>query len=560
MRKLFLSFALVCTVAFALSCSKNNADKGPSDKKDEKVVAKECLVSGHVTCNGAGLPGVVVSDGVEVTATDNDGFYSINTKKRFGYVFISIPSGYEAASNGVCPSFYAQVDDYSSEQTSDFALTKKDGQDKHTMFFLGDLHLANRSNTNDLNQFRIFTNELKSYVNAHKPAAMYATTLGDMTWDLYWYDHKYSFSNYLNTVNVNLAGTGLQIFHCIGNHDHEMGQEGAYPVGELACSKAFRKALGPTFYSYNIGKIHYMVVDDIYCTNDGSGDRTYDSHVDDDNLAWIRKDLSYVSKDTPVVVSMHSPAFKESGSDKLDNTSELVACFKGYRTYFISGHTHRMYNVVKSDSMMDLNSGSICATWWWTGYYNIDLNIATDGTPGGYRIWDVDGTDIKWHYKSTGWDISHQFRTYDRNMIRITAEKYLSTSDSKATSELKKLFDKEAGEYNKASTDNQVLILVYDYDPSWKVSVTENGKSLDVKGPVSKDDPLHFLAYEAYRSNLGNEPNFTTDKSYNFFTVNATSPSSTLEIKVTNRFGEVYSESMKRPKEFSLDTYRSIGN
>jgi hypothetical protein len=38
--------------------------------------------------------------------------------------------------------------------------------------------------------------------------------------------------------------------------------------------------------------------------------------------------------------------------------------------------------------------------------------------------------------------------------------------------------------------------------------------------------------------------------------VKASSPTSTLEIKVTDRFGNVYTESMKRPKAFSTDNYK----
>lgn len=53
------------------------------------------------------------------------------------------------------------------------------------MFFLGDMHLANR--TKDLSQFTAFTNDWNNYRDSHKNEKMYAITLGDMTWDLYWY-------------------------------------------------------------------------------------------------------------------------------------------------------------------------------------------------------------------------------------------------------------------------------------------------------------------------------------------------------------------------------------
>ena len=37
--------------------------------------------------------------------------------------------------------------------------------------------------------------------NVNSGEKMYAVTLGDMTWDLYWYSNKYELADYLKTVN-----------------------------------------------------------------------------------------------------------------------------------------------------------------------------------------------------------------------------------------------------------------------------------------------------------------------------------------------------------------------
>ena len=39
----------------------------------------------------------MVSDGTEVTVTDDKGIYELKSAKKWGYVFISVPSGYEVA-------------------------------------------------------------------------------------------------------------------------------------------------------------------------------------------------------------------------------------------------------------------------------------------------------------------------------------------------------------------------------------------------------------------------------------------------------------------------------
>lgn len=61
-------------------------------------------IYGIIACEGKGLKDVVVSDGVEVVLTNSDGVYQIKSEKRYGYVFISIPSGYEVPSMGFCLS------------------------------------------------------------------------------------------------------------------------------------------------------------------------------------------------------------------------------------------------------------------------------------------------------------------------------------------------------------------------------------------------------------------------------------------------------------------------
>ena len=86
--------------------------------------------------------------------------------------------------------------------------------------------------------------------------------------------------------------------------------------------------------------------------------------------------------------------------------------------------------------------------------------------------------------------------------------------------------------------------------------MTENGKSLPVSQASSSlfRDPLHIITYVAVSGKTG-EDSFTTKSCSHMWMVTASSPSSTLEIKVTDNFGNVYTETMSRPKAFNVDTY-----
>ncbi|MGN1212366.1 MAG: metallophosphoesterase N-terminal domain-containing protein, partial [Candidatus Cryptobacteroides sp.] len=58
-------------------------------------------VYGKVFCDGKPVAGAVLSDGVEVVQTNSEGFYQMKSAKKYGYVFVSVPSGYEVPSNGI---------------------------------------------------------------------------------------------------------------------------------------------------------------------------------------------------------------------------------------------------------------------------------------------------------------------------------------------------------------------------------------------------------------------------------------------------------------------------
>lgn len=518
-------------------------------------------VYGVVHCDGEGLADVVVSDGVEVVKTDKDGVYQFESAKKWGYVFISIPKGYEVGSEGVLPQFHATLTEKADKaERHDFNLVKVN-QEKYRVYFLGDMHLADR--TNDLNQFDNCMKEVKADI-MDDDVKSYVITLGDMTWDLYWYSRKYYFPQYLKSVNYYFknAAKQVQFFHTIGNHDHDMCKD-----GDFNTVIEYVKDIAPTYYSFNIGDVHYIVLDDILCTNVGGAasakpERSYYSEVTDEQLKWLAKDLFYVSKTTPVIVTSHAPVYaKETVKNVnavttyyLNNSETLISKFKGYKVDFVTGHTHVLYNVDKSsEGIYEHNAGAVCASWWWSGYLTPGIHICTDGAPGGYSVWDITGTDKKWRYKGTGRDANEQFRSYDLNNVWFTVEK----DAPNVPAALKSKFEKYTDAYPKNS-DNEVLINIWNWNPKWQIEIKENGKTL-TSTRVKGYDPLHIAALTAKRFNnsaIKEVPAFTTTVNYHMFKVKASSPTSTIDIKVTDEFGNVYTETMERPKTFSTEAYK----
>jgi len=328
-------------------------------------------------------------------------------------------------------------------------------------------------------------------------------------------------------------------------------------AGDFYTVSLYKNVLAPTYYSFNIGNVHYVVMDDILCTNDGSGvdSRTYDKSFTTDQLEWLKKDLEFVDKSKVLVLAMHAQMYNDSGTIAIENGSEIEEIVSGYETHVMSAHTHVIYNNDKTATkgIYHHNSGAICATWWWTGYYTPGLSLCKDGSPGGYYIYSMNENTVKWRFKPIGKSADHAFRTYDRNEIMLTAATYApdaSTSNAAA-------FETSASDWVEANNENYVYFNIYDYDPSWTIEVKENGKVLEYES-VSVKDPLHIVAYEAMRYNANSKPtsDFCAKKiSTHIFRVKASSATSTLEFKITDRFGVQSKETMLRPKAFSIDAY-----
>lgn len=512
-------------------------------------------IKGAVFCGTEPIVGAVVSDGETVTRTDDNGYYWLKSTKHHGYVFVSIPTGYEAALTGPFPQFWLPLTKAAgSIEQCNFELMKSDVTD-YTLLILTDMHLASR--LQDMSQFTGgFQGDIRKFI-ASNPKKCFALNLGDMTFDVYWRSNKYSLVDYKATITN--AALGCPIFHIPGNHDND-----PYTSTDFDAEAPFKKNIGPTYYSFNLGGIHYVMLDNNLYVNTGGnsstmGDRSSQACLTDIQLAWLKADLETVSDKTkPVVVGMHCPLYSFNSSFATTNAFQtqgdadaLLACFEGFsKIHFFSGHTHNIYNIMVGDRIMEHNSGAVCATWWWTGYYK-NNHIAKDGAPGGYGVYEVANGDFKsWYYKGIGCDKSKQLRTYDMNTVKTFFQ------NDAGAKQLRTSYP-DRNDYVGVG-DNVVYINVWNWDDNWTIRVTENGKPLTVK-QVYDRDPLHTICYDIPRVKESSDHTLTTSfqsgNNRHMFMVGASSATSTLEIEVTDRFGNRYTETMTRPKKFDTTIF-----
>lgn len=528
---------------------------------DTDIPDKEGMtVKGTVSCDGKGLAGVVVSDGIEVTKTDEYGFYWLPSTKKNGYVFISLPSGYLTSSPTVMEGIHRKLIAPPAEtEQQDFTLVEEPNDDC-VVILMADAHLANRGSgsNNDMSQFRNkFVTDVNATISDYKSRGkkVYGISLGDITWDTYWYDTDYRLKDALK----DFSGINIPIFHCMGNHDNDIRA-----LTDFDTAAPWRQEIGPTYYSFNLGNVHYIVLDDIDYTTDGAQNKTEVAKIGTEQMKWLKKDLATIEdKNTPVMVCLHIPLHGHPGRDEagalvtkrqLLDADEFVAAFNGFaKVRLLSGHTHVNFNVKVDEHITEHNIAGICATWWWTGKY-YGTHICRDGSIGGFAVLEWNGREYNRYWKSMGYDRTYQMRTYDRNNVWISAAEYAPDQNQDDPAFLSN-YANIAQDYASQRTDNEVIINVFSWEDSWKIEVTENGRQLPVRA-THWFDPLHIISFDMFRLNRSNDnlsgSPMKTSATTHLFRVNASSPSSTLEIKVTDCYGNVYVETMERPKAFGF--------
>lgn len=529
-------------------------------------------IYGVVECDGKPVEGVAVSDGYTIVLTDRKGQYCFRSAKRNGNVFITIPSGYEAVRDGddVVPQFWAELCcDIDSTERHDFALKAVDN-DRHVIVAVADIHIANHHN--DMSNFRdIFipklNKELEKYHTAGIPA--YTFCLGDSTHDLYWYDYLYDIGDFRSTLEEIRYPTPL--FNTLGNHDHD----GATPCDEntdFNAAAKYRKAFGPTYYSVNIGKVHYIMLDNMkYVNSPGGkiakgivGTRNCKTELSAEQLEWLKKDLELVTdKNTPIVIGVHSPIYRyRNGMDgEINNAlsepggsllTDLLQPFPN--VHVISGHAHRNRTTYGRDdsskpeiaNIIEHNIVAVSGSLWYSSGFGGPM-LGSLGEPAGCKIFTIDNTRIEWYFSPTQLPSSEQFRCFDMNTVR----EYF-----KNNGEVRVFIDHFPGrtDYAGWDTDNSVMINVWDWANDWKIKVTENGKELDVKR-CKAENPQMLIGLDIPNS-LWNQ-DFDSKKNKrklhpHMFHVIASGPDTTIEVTVTDCFGNEYKQTMVRPKPFHL--------
>jgi hypothetical protein len=471
------------------------ADTDQAPATGQKLSLGPLTIKGKVHQNGTGLAGVAVTDGYNIVLTDKAGKYTLESNATAEYVHISIPRGYAFPHEKGVARFYQPIKPGAAKMTADFALQKLTSDDtKHTFVVWADPQMINKKDCREL--LTSSAPDLQKLAAQYDANTTFAIGCGDLVWD------KFElFEDYKKAVEI----SKIPFFQVIGNHDLDLTAR-----ADEGSSRTFKSHFGPTYYSFNRGEIHYVVLDNVFFIGPP---KKYIGYLPEQQLQWLEQDLSHVKPGTTVVVALHIPVNsgdqrrnnlkEESLGGVVSNRAELYRILKPYTAHIMSGHTH-VCEKIFHENTIEHTHGAVCGAWW-TG------PICTDGAPSGYGVYEVSGPDIKWYYKSVGHDRQHQFRSYPK------------------------------GSALEHPTD--IVANVWNWDPQWKVAWFENGVR---QGEMRQQTGLDPLAVKLQAGDQIPAKHKWVDPTMtdHLFFATPSAGAKEIRIEVTDRFGQVYSDTV----------------
>ena len=448
--------------------------------------------TGKVTdMDGRGIAGVVVNDGVHFTRTDGQGVWKLSSDTVVSkFVGISTPPAYKLPQReGLADGFYVAVGQLAANGNKhDFVLEKRTETDDSFYYIaISDPQVRNAAEMKRWRQETV--PDIRETIDSLRQSReVVGMTLGDLV-----FDNMGLYPEYKESVK----NTGATFFQCIGNHDFDLryqdlhNMEAGSPVyGEIGYHGYF----GPTDYSFNIGRAHIVTMKNInYVSN-----KKYIEALTGAQLAWLKKDLSYVPKGSLVILNMHAAAWNKNGKDgNIRNAEALKEVLEGYNVHVFCGHTHFFQNNEVTPTLYEHNIGAACGAWW-AGWVN------QCGAPNGYLVVDVQRDKLKWRYKSTRRDFSYQFRLYGK------------------------------GEFKTQSSF--VVANVWDWDSTWRVVWFQDGKPMG--------DMEQFTDRDAERASQVKKP-ANVPLTGHLFRAMPADGAKEIRVEATNRFGESFSQTIK---------------
>jgi C terminal of Calcineurin-like phosphoesterase/Calcineurin-like phosphoesterase len=330
-----------------------------------------------------GIPGVLLSNGVDITSTDGDGHWRLPWRAG-AHVFVIKPTDWSlpCGNNGL-PILSRLLGDTAPNEAIDFALQRAEEPRRFDVALLADTQPQSMLELGYLRD-SVFPAVIDS-------GAVFAINHGDVVFD----------RPELNARYLDLAGgTGIPWHHCPGNHDMNAGSP-------ASCFDTWKRTFGPCHYAFRYGGVTFILLNNVERLAEGTltaGGYDYRGCIGREQLTFVRRLLKHIPQDELVVVSMHIPLVgwehPDDPSGLTADKKELLALLSGRpNTLSLAGHTH-----TTEHHYLDAKDGfagpglhhhhvlTAASGSWWSGPYDasgMPMALSRDGTPRGFHMLEV---------------------------------------------------------------------------------------------------------------------------------------------------------------------------
>ena len=341
------------------------------------------------------LSNISISNGLDIVQSSELGEYEIPLRED-GVIFVIKPSGY--------------IPGFSKENISKFfAYHKPEGSPKYTYAGIPKTMLPEQLN------FALYPNpdekrlkvallgdtQVEKIDHVFHVAKLVGEQLIDEQVDFVVPLGDLVFDNLdlFDPLKKVLGKIGAPVYYVYGNHDRN------YDAMELQYrAETYKAHFGPSYYAFNYGDNAFLVLNSVFPEN---GTRNFEGRIDEDQLKFVGNYLTALPNEMPVHLFMHIPL------EQISNVKTLFALFKAHpNLYVYAGHTHTQYfkDFERPDGwphdkpVTELVAGAVCGAWWLgeKDLYGVPSSMMGDGTPKGYWILDIDGSNRRCTYKITG--------------------------------------------------------------------------------------------------------------------------------------------------------------
>jgi 3',5'-cyclic AMP phosphodiesterase CpdA len=236
--------------------------------------------------------------------------------------------------------------------------------DQFTFAFLTDIHVQP--------ELKATEGFKKAIARVNELNPDFVITGGDLIMDALGVSYERADSLY-NLYNMVSGDFNMPVYNTVGNHE-AFGiyvESGIDTTHELYNKKMYENRIGERYYSFDHKGWHFIVLDAVEI----KPERQYYGHIDAQQIDWLKSDLEKISRETPIVITVHIPFITSMTQLRegslaannegivITNARDVLLLLYDYNLKLVlQGHLHFLEDIYVGGKTHFLTGGAVSAS------------------------------------------------------------------------------------------------------------------------------------------------------------------------------------------------------